>query len=179
MVQINDIFHTSHPTVLQELYCLILIFTDTIMGKTILWLVITLLLLTASKSALKDEEDTAEVEVHEAATIISDYTKLQNNDIHAVGADSYSLYKQLMEVKQQLTSTNNTNKEPAAVSTLKSALSLLYDSLLDGVFKGFFPHVERQRREASDEKRVYLDIAVTTIGAVMGKQNCSKMIACR
>ena len=97
----------------------------------------------------------------------------------AVAADSYSLYKQLMEVKNQLTSSNNTMKEPPAVSSLKAALSLLYDSLVDGVFGGFFPHVERQRREATDEKRAYLDMAVTAVGAVMGKQNCSKMIACR
>ena len=95
-----------------------------------------------------------------------------------VAADSYSLYKQLMEVKNQLTSSNNTMKEPPAVSSLKAALSLLYDSLVDGVFGGFFPHVERQRREATDEKRAYLDMAVTAVGAVMGKQNCSKMIAC-
>ena len=150
------------------------------MVKTRLRLIFVMLLSTqtGAKSALMEEDDT-ETEVREAVTTISDYTKLQNNDIQAVGADSYSLYKQLMEVKHQLTSTNNTNKEPAAVSTLKSALSLLYDSLVDGVFKGFFPHVERQRREATNEKRVYLDIAVTTIGAVMGKQNCSKMIACR
>ena len=117
--------------------------------------------------------------VKEAITIISDPTLMTQENIAVQTLDSYSLYKQLMEMKDQLTSKNSTSNEPEAVTTLKTALGMLYDSLVDGVFKGFFPHVERQRREASDERRAYLDIAVTTIGAVMGKQNCSRMIACR
>ena len=129
-----------------------------------------------------DDADTGDtvIKAVEAPVMLSDpkITVLQEENA-AVAADSYSLYKQLMEVKNQLTSSNNTMKEPPAVSSLKAALSLLYDSLVDGVFGGFFPHVERQRREATDEKRAYLDIAVTAVGAVMGKQNCSKMIACR
>ena len=117
--------------------------------------------------------------VKEAITIISDPTLMTQENIAVQTLDSYSLYKQLMEMKDQLTSKNSTSNEPEAVTTLKTALGMLYDSLVDGVFKGFLPHVERQRREASDERRAYLDIAVTTIGAVMGKQNCSRMIACR
>ena len=126
-----------------------------------------------------DTED-AVIKTVEAPVTLSDpkITILQEENA-AVAADSYSLYEQLMEVKNQLTSSNNTMKEPPAVSSLKAALSLLYDSLIDGVFGGFFPHVERQRREATEEKRAYLDMAVTAVGAVMGKQNCSKMIACR
>ena len=126
-----------------------------------------------------DTED-AVIKMVEAPVTLSEpkITILQEENA-AVAADSYSLYKQLMEVKNQLTSSNNTMKEPPAVSSLKAALSLLYDSLIDGVFGGLFPHVERQRREATDEKRAYLDMAVTAVGAVMGKQNCSKMIACR
>ena len=170
-----------------------------------------------SKSALnKDKAIEDKDEALEAQTIIEEYSKLESENIAVSAADSYSLYKQLMEVKQQLTSTNNTKKvmlkskrsyggtqqkrnelrqwgntckqvksyqlhfqEPAAVTTLKSALSLLYESIWEGVFKGFIPHVERQRREAEGDRQVYLEMAVTTIGAVMGKQNCSKMIACR
>ena len=138
-----------------------------------------------AKSIDKDEEATSNeimpvVEI-EAKTEVSDATSLDpgNNNAVSSSSDSYSLYKQLMEVRHQLTNTDNEKKEPAAVTSLKSALSMLYDSLVDGVFQGFFPHVERQRRDASDVKRVYLDVAVTTIGAVMGKQNCSRIIACR
>ena len=140
---------------------------------------------TPVEKAASDQDVTAEdevieeVQVKEAVTIISDPTLMTQENIAVQTLDSYSLYKQLMEMKDQLTSKNSITKEPEAVTTLKTALGMLYDSLVDGVFKGFFPHVERQRREASDERRAYLDIAVTTIGAVMGKQNCSRMIACR
>merc|ERR1719312_2279478 len=113
-----------------------------------------------SKSALPKDisiEDIDEAVV--APTVIEDYSKLESENIAVSAADSYSLYKQLMEVKQQLTSTNNTKQEPAAVTTLKSALSLLYDSIWEGVFKGFIPHVERQRRDAEGDRQVYLDFA--------------------
>ena len=143
-----------------------------------------------SKSTFSTSDDATEDELNEqetpkvkaAVTVISEPSSLKDENLAVSGVDSYSLYKQLMEVKQQLTSSNTTAgaaAEPAAVTTLKTALGMLYDSLVEGVFKGFFPHVERQRREASDEKKTYLDIAVTTIGAVMGKQSCSRALACR
>ena len=135
-----------------------------------------------SKSTFTEKDakhDATEDEVKETVTIISEPTLMTQENIAVQTLDSYSLYKQLMEMKDQLTNKNSTTREPKAVTTLKTALGMLYDSLVDGVFKGFFPHVERQRREASDERRAYLDMAVTTIGAVMGKQNCSRMIACR
>ena len=163
--------------------------TSRILYYTVLFF---LLVSTYSKSTFSEKdvsdadidktEDTDDdvIKTVEAPVTLSDpkITILQEENA-AVAADSYSLYKQLMEVKNQLTSSNNTMKEPPAVSSLKAALSLLYDSLIDGVFGGLFPHVERQRREATDEKRAYLDMAVTAVGAVMGKQNCSRMIACR
>ena len=141
-----------------------------------------------SKSTFSTSDDATEDEVNEqetpkaVVTVISEPSSLKEENLAVSAVDSYSLYKQLMEVKQQLTSSNTTAgaaAEPAAVTTLKTALGMLYDSLVEGVFKGFFPHVERQRREASDEKKTYLDIAVTTIGAVMGKQSCSRALACR
>ena len=96
-------------------------------------------------------------------------------------ADSYSLYKQMMEMKQQLlvNSTTMEKPEPETITRLRNALSLLYDALVDGLFLGFIPHFERQRREAKDERRNYLDLLVIIIGALLGKQNCSKMVACR
>ena len=145
-------------------------------------LAVVLLCQAHPKASLTEENETHEhVEEVEAKTQVSEATKLESSTNAVNPSDSYSLYKQLMEVKAQLTgsSSDSQTKEPAAVTTLKSALGLLYDSLVDGVYKGFFPHVERQRREARDAKKVYLDVAVTTIGAVMGKQNCSRVIACR
>ena len=140
---------------------------------------------TFSEKDVSDADNHADIEDNVIKTVEAPVTLSEpkitvfKEENAAVAADSYSLYKQLMEVKNQLTSSNKTMKEPPAVSSLKAALSLLYASLVDGVFGGFFPHVERQRREATDEKRAYLDMAVTAVGAVMGKQNCSKMIACR
>ena len=64
-----------------------------------------------SKSALnKDKAIEDKDEALEAQTIIEEYSKLESENIAVSAADSYSLYKQLMEVKQQLTSTNNTKK---------------------------------------------------------------------
>ena len=140
---------------------------------------------TPVEKAASDQDVTAEDEVmeeeqvKEAVTIISDPTLMTQENIAVQTLDSYSLYKQLMEMKDQLTSKNSTTNEPEAVTPLKTALGMLYDSLVDGVFKGFFPHVERQRREASDERRAHHDIEVTTIGAVLGKQKWSRMIGCR
>ena len=39
--------------------------------------------------------------------------------------------------------------------------------------------MDRVRRSADDEKRSYLDGVVYMIGALLGKQKCSHMIACR
>ena len=95
--------------------------------------------------------------------------------------DTYSLYKEMMEMKQLLgdNSTIPSTSEPETITRLKNALSLLYDALVDGWFLGFIPHFERQRREAKYEERQYLDLLVISIGAILGKQNCSNMVACR
>ena len=39
--------------------------------------------------------------------------------------------------------------------------------------------MDRVRRGADDERRSYLDGVVYMIGALLGKQKCSHMIACR
>eukprot|EP00092_Neocalanus_flemingeri_P019603 GFUD01021235.1.p1 GENE.GFUD01021235.1~~GFUD01021235.1.p1 ORF type:complete len:224 (-),score=52.72 GFUD01021235.1:276-890(-) len=90
--------------------------------------------------------------------------------------DSYSMYKHLMEVKEDMTGGE---REPKVVTVVKMALQKLLEAAVHGLLKGFLPHVERQRREATEEKRTYLDIAINTVGALLGRQQCSEIIACR
>ena len=65
------------------------------------------------------------------------------------------------------------------MATLQAALATLLETALHGFFTGFVPAVERRRREAGEEERSYLDMAVTTLGALVGRKNCTKVIACR
>eukprot|EP00092_Neocalanus_flemingeri_P023026 GFUD01024960.1.p1 GENE.GFUD01024960.1~~GFUD01024960.1.p1 ORF type:complete len:210 (+),score=52.06 GFUD01024960.1:45-674(+) len=91
-------------------------------------------------------------------------------------SDSYSMYKHLMEVKDNIIEQES---EPEVIKTVKTALQTLFEAALKGLVKGFLPHVERQRREATDDTRTYLDIVMNTIGALLGRQECSEIIACR
>ena len=63
--------------------------------------------------------------------------------------------------------------------TLRAAIKTLLDTVMDGFFSGFVPAVKRRRREVGEEERSYLDTAVTALGALVGRQNCTKVIACR
>ena len=95
-------------------------------------------------------------------------------------SDSYSMYRHLMEVKDDMMGEEKGEREPrVVVKTVKKALQILLEAVLQGLVKGFLPHFERQRREASDDKSTYLDLVVNTVGALLGKQGCSEKIACR
>ena len=48
-----------------------------------------------------------------------------------------------------------------------------------GVMDGLLPHVERQRREAVDERKTYIDVVLNFLGALVGRQQCSQILACR
>eukprot|EP00092_Neocalanus_flemingeri_P019605 GFUD01021237.1.p1 GENE.GFUD01021237.1~~GFUD01021237.1.p1 ORF type:complete len:208 (-),score=47.44 GFUD01021237.1:226-849(-) len=91
-------------------------------------------------------------------------------------SDSYSMYKHLMEVKDSIMKEES---EPEVVKIVKTALQTLFEAAFKGLVNGFLPHVERQRREATDDTRTYLDIIMNTIGALLGRQECSEIIACR
>ena len=75
--------------------------------------------------------------------------------------------------------SGSVNREVGVVKTLTAALATLLETALHGFFTGFVPAVERRRREAAGEERSYLDLAVTTLGAIVGRRNCTKVIACR
>ena len=39
--------------------------------------------------------------------------------------------------------------------------------------------MDRQRREATEDDRSYLDIVVGAVGALMGRKECSEIVSCR
>ena len=100
----------------------------------------------------------------------------------AAPADTYAMFKQLMDVREDMEgdSEEDKNREPRVVTTLKNAFQSLLEVAFKGFFVGFMPHVQRQKRETTDDDaRSYLDIAIGALGALMGRQGCSDKIACR
>merc|ERR1719219_575839 len=89
----------------------------------------------------------------------------------------------MMEMKQHLLSNSSSadkpDSEPETLTRLKNALSLLYDAIVDGLLYGFIPSFEKHRREAREGEKSYLDVWVLIIGALLGKQSCTNMMACR
>ena len=117
----------------------------------------------------------------ETKTEVLDPVNLETNSVGP--ADTYDLYKQMMEIKQHLLSNspsaNKPDPEPEILTRLKNALSLLYDAIVAGLLHGFIPNFEKQRREAREAEKSYLDVLVLIIGALLGKQSCTNMMACR
>jgi len=105
--------------------------------------------------------------------------------------DSYTLYRKLMDAKAVLTEeaevvenvvekvVENVKAESEGINMVKMGVKVILETIVHGILNGFLPTVERVRREATGEKRSYLDGVVSVVGAVMGKQECSDMIACR
>jgi len=89
--------------------------------------------------------------------------------------DSYAMFRHLMEAKATLTKP----LDHWTVTKLKVALKTLVETVVQGFFGGFVPEVQRRRRAVGDEERSYLDTIFTAIGALLGFQNCSEVVACR
>ena len=68
---------------------------------------------------------------------------------------------------------------PKVIQTVKEAFSVLLEVTVSGIYEGLMPHVERTRREARDEKKTYIELVINFIGALMGRQQCSQILACR
>jgi len=62
---------------------------------------------------------------------------------------------------------------------IKTGLNIVLETILHGIIEGFFPSVERVRRDADGAKRSYLDTFVSLLGAMMGKLRCNHFVACR
>ena len=119
--------------------------------------------------------------VVETKTEVMDSVKIETNSVGP--AETYSLYKQMMEMKQHLLSNSSSadkpDSEPETLTRLKNALSLLYDAIVNGLLYGFIPSFEKHRREAREGEKTYLDVWVLIIGSLLGKQSCTNMMACR
>jgi len=62
---------------------------------------------------------------------------------------------------------------------IKTGINIVLETVLHGILQGFFPSVDRVRRDAEGDKRSYLDTFVSLVGAMMGRLRCSHFIACR
>ena len=122
------------------------------------------------------------------------------NEVRA-SEDSYSVYKAMMmnvfgsneksedkEAKDVPETTpqppdslekSTEMSTPKVIKTVQEAFSVLFEVTVLGLYEGLVPHVERQRREASEEKRTYIDLVINFIGALLGRQQCSQILACR
>ena len=60
-------------------------------------------------------------------------------------------------------------------------LKVIGKAAWEGMFQGFFPHIERIRRDTSRdwESNFLLDWILDIIGALLDKQKCSQKVACR
>ena len=80
---------------------------------------------------------------------------------------------------QNDTDANLTKQEPEMVKIMKRSLQSLYDQASRGFTIGLMPHMERERRAAKDGDKSYLDLVIWVVGAILGRQECSQMVACR
>ena len=94
--------------------------------------------------------------------------------------DKYSLY---MQMKENLTGGKKKDvikkEEPELVKTVKHALKTIFEVAMKAFSHGLVPHVERERRSAEGSKRTYLEWFINFVGAILGKQECTKILACR
>jgi len=127
-------------------------------------------------------EGPSQTKVFAAASVRNDRMEVTEQEIdnHVGPYDSYSMYKHLMEMKDSLTGkTKEIKKEPELVKTVKEALVTMFEVGVKAVLEGFFPHVHRQKRSAEGSKRTILEWLINFIGALLGKQECTKILACR
>jgi len=117
----------------------------------------------------------APVSMSKPLSLVSSLVGTSGNQV--APPDSYAMFRHLMEAKATL--TKPLDWEPQTVTKLKTALKTLLETLIHGFFGGFVPEVQRRRRAVGEEERGYLDTIFTAIGAVLGFQNCSEVVACR
>ena len=90
---------------------------------------------------------------------------------------SYKMFQDYM--RNEKDEVKKDREEPQVLKTFKTVIGNLIEVAYEGILKGFLPDMHRQRREAPDENKSYLDILIGIIGALMGRQECSQVIACR
>jgi len=96
----------------------------------------------------------------------------------------YTVYGHLNSMKDYLLGNSNSSSQmfqepPEALKKAQDAFNANLDLVLRGVMEGMLPKVERIRREADSERRTFIDVFINFLGALMGRQQCSEIIACR
>ena len=134
------------------------------------------------------------VSVTSSATLMNMFSSENQTSINEVQpVESYSYYKSMMmSVLDKRNFTQSTIEEeassstsniippaPKVIKTVKEAFSTLLEVAVKGIFEGMFPHIERQRREAIEDRKTIIDIVLNFFGALIGRQQCSEIIACR
>ena len=119
--------------------------------------------------------------------VVASNTGNVNIDLHYNPV--YTVYGHLNDMKDFLLgNSNKTTSEmsemlfqqpPEALLKAKEAFNANLDLMLRGVKEGMLPHVERIRREAHSERRTFIDVFINFLGALLGRQQCSEIIACR
>merc|ERR1712098_638311 len=89
------------------------------------------------------------------------------------------MYRHLVETNAEMSA--HADSEPPAIKMLKNAVHTILETALYGFFHGFLPAVESRRRRSSapPEERGYLELLSMAGGALMGRRQCSHIIACR
>ena len=108
------------------------------------------------------------------------YQKMMMNLNNVVNNDIENKIEEVKEVEELHESNVNISTPlPLALQTASDVFNVVVEVALMGLLEGFLPHVERQRREAKDFKKNYIDIIFNFLGALVGRQQCSEILACR
>jgi hypothetical protein len=110
--------------------------------------------------------------------VLKDTVNSDTNIIQLDQNDPFSVYKSLMDVREAITD-RKPKDDSEGLRMVKSAIKTVLETALHSFLNGFLPTMDRVRRDAENERRSYLDGVVYMIGALLGKQKCSHMIACR
>ena len=119
----------------------------------------------------------------EPSVTVASNTGNVNIDLHYNPV--FTVYGHLNSMKDFLLGNSNFSREmflqepPEALKKAKEAFEANFDLMLRGVTEGMLPRVERIRREAESERRTFIDIFINFLGALLGRQQCSEIIACR
>ena len=133
------------------------------------------------------------VSVTSSATLMNMFSSVNQTDINEVQpAESYSYYKSMMmSVLDKRNHSRSTLEDeesatsypippaPKVIKTVKEAFATLLEVAVKGIFEGMFPHIERQRREAIEDRKTIIDVVLNFFGALVGRQQCSEILACR
>lgn len=112
------------------------------------------------------------------------YQEQSQNTDKIVGG---SIFRRLVDAKNKLgdgillqaTDIIQAALDSEGMVMIKEGIRIIIEAILHGIMDGFLPTVERVRREADGDKRTYLDMISSVGGALMGRQKCSEILACR